>query len=187
MVDLAERIDALLSQEESFYKTEDYLAPEHQNELEQEDHSRASSSSSSSGINECWRNRIVEWAYQVCDHFDLSREVVSIAMNFLDRFLAKKSVDKHVFQLAAITCFHVAGKLMLEPGGKITMETMIELSRGYFSVEDMKRMELELLRYVDSNHCCCYEMLNGICISIRLHCTRGAVASAGVLVLFTLG
>ena len=158
MVDLVERIHALLSQEESYYKTEDYLSPEHQSGLvlqtaesisssSESSSSNGSSSVSVSGINECWRNRIVEWAYQVCDHFDLSREVVSISMNFLDRFLVKKHVSKHVFQLVAITSVHLASKLALEPGGKITMETMIELSRGYFMVSDMKRMELELLRY----------------------------------------
>ena len=159
MVELGERFAALLKQEETFYKTEDYLAPEHQSWLLADNDSVAGSSSSSSssstgsssfvsGINESWRNRIVEWKYQVCDHFDLSREMIAISMNILDRFLSKTHVDKQVFQLAAITCVHLASKLTMETGGNISMETMIELSRGYFTVDDMKRMELEILRYV---------------------------------------
>lgn len=150
MVDLVERIDALLVQEDSFYTTADYLSPEHQNKLvpnQLESSSQSNGSSSVSGINEFWRSRICEWVYELCDHLELSREIASVTLNYLDRFLVKKQVDKQIFQLAAITCVHLASKLTSEPGGKITMDTMIELSRGYFMVADMKNMELELLRY----------------------------------------
>ena len=149
MVDLVERIDALLGQEEAFYTTLDYL-PEQQEKLASnpvESSSQSNGSSSVSGINELWRSRICEWVYELCDHLEISREVAAVTLNYLDRFLVKKQVDKHVFQLAAISCVHLASKLALEPGGKITMDTMIELSRGYFMVADMKRMELEILRY----------------------------------------
>ena len=91
-----------------------------------------------------WREKICEWSYQVIDHFDFSREVVSVSIHYLDRFLATRTVNKKVFQLAAMTCLFLAIKLH-EPG-KLSMASMIELSRGYFMVEQMATMEMSILR-----------------------------------------
>ena len=154
MVDLQERMDVMLRQEVCFYKTEDYMAPHFQQQLSavsvntffassSGSHSSKSSSSASS-INEIWREKICEWAYQVIDHFDYSREVVGVAMHYLDRYLATRTVNKKVFQLAAMTSLFLAIKLY-EPG-RISMASMIELSRGYFSVDQMVAMEGSILR-----------------------------------------
>jgi len=155
MVDLLERIDVLLKQELTVYKTVDYLAPEYQSKLlllpnpdaavvESSSVGTTSSSSSISGINEFWREKICEWSYQVIDHFDFSREVVSISIHYLDRFLATRAVNKKMFQLSAMTTLFLAIKLY-EPG-RISMSSMIELSRGYFMVEQMAAMEKSILR-----------------------------------------
>lgn len=156
MVDLMERIDVMLEQEVRFYATQDYLAPEYQQKLaslcdnesfgapSNESASSSSSSSGSSGINEVWREKICEWSYQVIDHFDFSREVVSVSIHYLDRYLATRSVNKKTFQLAAMTTLFIAIKLF-EPG-RLSMSSMIELSRGYFLVEQMAAMEMSILR-----------------------------------------
>ena len=158
MVDLLERIDTLLQQESLYYGTKDYLNPDFQLQLQSsydsdtnDDPSVQSScfssstySSSSSGINEIWREKICEWSYQVIDHFDFSREVVSVSIHFLDRYLSTRPVNKKLFQLAAMTTLYLAIKLY-EPG-TLSMESMIELSRGYFMVEQMAEMELSILR-----------------------------------------
>ena len=78
------------------------------------------------------------------DHFDFSREVVAIAMNYLDRYLATKTVNKKMFQLAAMTALFLAVKLH-EPS-KLSMASMIELSRGCFTVQQMETMEVSLIR-----------------------------------------
>lgn len=88
--------------------------------------------------------KICEWSYQVIDHFDFSREVVSISIHYLDRFLATRAVNKKMFQLSAMTTLFLAIKLY-EPG-RISMSSMIELSRGYFMVEQMAAMEKSILR-----------------------------------------
>jgi Cyclin, N-terminal domain len=166
MVDLLERIDVMLRQEASVYKTEDYLAPEFQHKLSllmTDDsgdeivplscsgtvNSSSCTSSSSGGINELWREKICEWSYQVIDHFDFSREVVSVSIHLLDRYLSTRTVNKKVFQLAAMTTLFLAIKLY-EPG-KLSMSSMIELSRGFFLVEQMAAMEVSILRYVSLN------------------------------------
>lgn len=89
----------------------------------------------------------------VVDHFDLNREVVSIAMNHLDRFLGAFSgtVDKNLFQLLAMTCLYLSIKLneykhLLIQGSTSSMDTILQLSRGFFSLEKMEKMEYEVLQ-----------------------------------------
>eukprot|EP00536_Pseudo-nitzschia_multiseries_P016769 jgi/Psemu1/263870/estExt_Genewise1Plus.C_12270001 len=112
-----------------------------------------SSSSSSSQINKHWREKICEWAYQVVDHFDLNREVVSTAMSHLDRYLGVYDgvVDKNLFQLLAMTCLYLSIKLneykhLLIPGSKSSMDTILQLSRGFFTLKEMEKMEYEVLQ-----------------------------------------
>jgi hypothetical protein len=156
MVDLVERINVMLEQETRYYCTEDYLSSDFQQKLasvvaDTDDlippvasTTSSSTSSSSSGINEIWREKICEWSYQVIDHFAFSREVVSISIHYLDRYLATRPVNKKMFQLAAMTTLYIAIKLY-EPG-RLSMPSMIELSRGYFLVEQMAAMERSILR-----------------------------------------
>jgi len=151
-VDLLERLDILLDQESSAYRTEDYLAPDFQWRISQRkandttplSSSLSSSSSNVSGINEVWRERICKWSYQVVDHFDLSREVVTISIHYLDRYLSTRSVTKKLFQLVAMTTLYIAIKLY-EPG-TLSMKSMIDLSRGFFTVDQMAEMEMDILR-----------------------------------------
>lgn len=148
MVDLIERLDALLKLE---CVSEDYLSPSFQQRLQVdsdaiETHSlsTASSSTSTSGINEVWREKICEWSYQVIDHYDFSREVVSISIHFLDRYLSTRTVNKRTFQMAAMTTLYLAIKLY-EPC-TISMKSMMGLSRGCFTVKQMEVMEMGILR-----------------------------------------
>jgi hypothetical protein len=151
MVDLVERINVLLEQEKFSYETKDYLAPGFQQRLRDHYHphsheflSCSGGSTSTSGINEVWREKICEWSYQVVDHFDFSREIVSIAVSYLDRYLSRRPVNKKHFQLLAMSCLYLAIKL--NERGTISMKSMIDLSRGYFLVEHMVEMEMEILR-----------------------------------------
>jgi lipoyl(octanoyl) transferase len=79
----------------------------------------------------------------VVDHFDFSREVVAISISLLDRYLSHRSVDKKMFQLAAMTTLYLAIKL--NERGTLSMKSMIELSRGYFMPEQMRVMEMAIL------------------------------------------
>jgi hypothetical protein len=87
------------------------------------------------------------------DHFDLNREVVSIAMNHLDRYLATftEEVDKNMFQLLAMTCLYLSIKLneykhLLIPESTSSMDTILRLSRGAFTLSQMEQMEYEVLQ-----------------------------------------
>lgn len=73
-------------------------------------------------------------------------------MNYMDRYLANaKAVDKRMFQLLAMTCVYLSIKLhhhghLLIPGSSSTMESILHLSRGFFSKKEMERMEYDILR-----------------------------------------
>ena len=89
----------------------------------------------------------------VVDHFDLSREIVSIAVNHMDRYLSASpsAIEKSSFQLLSLTCLYLAIKLnevriIKIPGSKSTMDTLHQLSRGFFSLKDMEEMERDILQ-----------------------------------------
>ena len=154
---LEDAFDAIRRQESKFYQCRDYLSPEFQAELAKEvanspnlhifasglSSNSSSSSLSKTGINECWREKICEWSYQVIDHFDFNREIVSISLSYLDRYVSTRPVNRKVFQLAAMTSLFLAIKLY-EPSN-LKMSSFIELSRGYFSTEHIVAMEEAIL------------------------------------------
>ena len=41
-----------------------------------------------------WREKICQWSYNVVDHFDLPREIVSISLNYFDRYMATLSTPE---------------------------------------------------------------------------------------------
>lgn len=88
-----------------------------------------------------WRRTMGQWCFRVVDHFSLDRELVSIAMQYLDRFAQQQLVvladfddnnskgtggshgsnnkkicleDGPTYQLVAMTCLYLALKLFLD-------------------------------------------------------------------------
>lgn len=156
--DIGDRFAAIHRQESCRYKCQDYFSPEFQAKQAEEfannphlhyfisgsNTGSSFGSSSKTRINECWREKICEWSYQVIDHFDFNRELVSISLSYLDRYLCSCPVNRKVFQLAGMTSLFLAIKLY-EPS-KIKMSSFIELSRGYFSTQHLAAMERSILR-----------------------------------------
>lgn len=158
ITDLFERFDILCRQEDKVYGCHDYLSSEYQVALGQKAVSQprahalssstfsscsSGSSSKSGGINEVWREKICEWTFQIVDHFDINRETASISLNYLDRYLSIRTVNRKMFQLAAMTSLFLAIKLY-EPA-PLRMSSFIELSRGYFKTEHIALMESSIL------------------------------------------
>jgi hypothetical protein len=117
------------------------------NELSTSNPNEGSSSQPASfQINELWREKICEWCYQNVnvDHFDVKREVVNVAMNNLDRYLATCTVNRRMFQLAAMTALYLAMKLY-EPE-KLQISSLVELGRGYFHTDHIEAMEVAMLQ-----------------------------------------
>jgi len=134
------------------------------------------SSGRSAYINEVWRSKVCEWFYLVVDRHanNLSREVVSMAMDILDRFLAKTSIDadfeqdqaKSFFQLAALTSLYIGvkvfyrraahahehahayehpGQFLQEEDDVMSIQSLLRMSTAGFQEDDIRAMTLKVL------------------------------------------
>lgn len=89
------------------------------------------------------REKMCEWSYRVCDHFNAGREVVAISFSFLDRFIDKCSCDRSAFKLAAMTTLYMATKIF--GSNRVTISSLAELSRGEFEMSHISEMEFIIL------------------------------------------
>lgn len=143
--EIADRLRVMVLLQQSEYKCRDYLM---QPPLASQSSTATLISdlapSSSTGVNELWREKICKWTYEVVDHFDFNREIVAVSLSYLDRFLSARQVNHKTFQLASMTALYLAIKLY---GPKtLRISSLIELSRGYFKAEHIAAMEKFILR-----------------------------------------
>mmetsp|Transcript_32827 Transcript_32827/g.55831 ORF Transcript_32827/g.55831 Transcript_32827/m.55831 type:complete len:377 (-) Transcript_32827:261-1391(-) len=79
----------------------------------------ATKDSKDQGVSERCRRRTCEWMYDICDYFQLNREVVGIALHYVDRYFTitfedasgQVPVTRRQFQLVALTGLYIAVKL----------------------------------------------------------------------------
>lgn len=116
------------------------------------------SESQSDLVNEFWRRKLCEWVYEVVDHFKFDREVVSVALNYLDRAVSMSTspIGKKDFQLYTVTSLYMAIKIHGESESygnsrlKLKIASFVELSRGCFSaklIEDTEKLILKKLNW----------------------------------------
>lgn len=115
--------------------------------------------SSKETITDTGRCKMCEWCYSIVDHYDVDREVVSIAMSFLDRhsgILSKvsggSSISNRDFQLSAVTSLFLAVKLHgdVSVGSddrrvRFPIGMVSDLTNGTFSVGDIEASERSML------------------------------------------
>jgi Cyclin, N-terminal domain len=109
-------------------------------------------------VSEIWRRKLCEWCYEVVDHFGFDREVVSIALNYLDRSVSIKastsisSITRREFQLFAVTSLYMAIKVHGEtessvgPRQKLRIDAFVQLSRGFFQIQTIEAKERSILK-----------------------------------------
>lgn len=145
-------IQAMRIQEQAAYQTEDYLSKHQENP--QLHHSSNSSSSSPQQqqqqqqrpVDKECRSKMAEWCFQVVDFCKFNRETVSIAMNYLDRFLMTAPdaiLNRKTFQLAAMTCLYTAIKVH-EPEA-MEPQVIASLSRGAYTEDEVTAMERRIV------------------------------------------
>ena len=93
------------------------------------------------------REKMVDWAMRVSDHFQTRREIVSYAFSFLDRFVDRCPCDRTSFKLASMTSLYMATKLFNPK--QISIVSLAELSRGEFDVAHIAEMERVILKELD--------------------------------------
>jgi hypothetical protein len=92
------------------------------------------------------RSLMVDWCFSVADFFEYSRSTVHIAINCLDRYLAKRSdvLDgKRVFQLIAMTCFYTAVKI--HESVALNPSMVAQLSKGIYTEKEVETVEADIL------------------------------------------
>ena len=101
-----------------------------------------------------WRSQMCSWAYTAVDTFGHDRSVVAVAFNYLDRYIATgflshvKITSQH-FQLLTMTCVYMAVKIMGLSPKKLSIHSMMDMSRGFFSAHDFEETELDILDALD--------------------------------------
>ncbi len=134
---IEERLHAMRLQEDSKYSCSDYLA-------------RPPTRRGNDTIDHLCRFKMAEWCYTVIDYIKFRRETVSIAMNYLDRFLCtgcprseQVMNSRREYQLASMTTLFMAIKIN-EPVS-VDINLMTELSKGVYKPSDFKKMETDIL------------------------------------------
>jgi hypothetical protein len=99
-------------------------------------------------VNVDCRSKMVSWCFQVVDFCKFQRETVSIAINYLDRYMCTPAsqaahLDRKVFQLTAMTCLYTAVKCH-EPEA-MDPKLVSTLSRGTYSPQEVESMEANIL------------------------------------------
>ena len=149
--DIPDLFKVMRLQEDTVYTCPDYLAEEFQCKLMEDastnKHNFFPSRILSTLCTEIdpdwqWREKICEWYYQVVDHFDYNRQVVAIAMNYFDRYLALRPVNREIFQLAGMTCLYIAIKH--NQATVLSLDAFISLTSGQFQEQQLKEMEVAI-------------------------------------------
>lgn len=97
-----------------------------------------------------WRSQMVSWSYLVMDSFGIDREIVAVSFNILDRYVAPEMksnipITREDFQLFAMTALFIGVKLLESFPCKLTALNLVEMSRGFYSAEDIATQEQEIL------------------------------------------
>lgn len=139
---IIDNISCMLIQERNIYSCEDWI----NGKVAKMKYSYPGKGKrSTKPVNEICREQICEWCYRVINFFKLDREIVYVAMSFLDRFLSKCTVDRHTYKIAATTSLLLVLKVR-DPRKVILSNVITDLSRGEFDCKDIEKMEMILLR-----------------------------------------
>ena len=106
------------------------------------------SKGSSDGVDEICRRLMADWCMKVVDRCSFARDTASIAMSMLDRYLDTPQgsgalKNRNLFQLASMTCLYTAIKV--HESEALQPKTIVQLSRGMFTVKEIEEMELKVL------------------------------------------
>lgn len=120
--------------------------------LKEHDQVSHASSAEISAPSLIWRERVVQWCYDVADHIGESRSVVYVAMNILDRFGATQSseVDERNYEVASMTAFFLA--IRIWGSGSLRIEELRSMSRAGINIKEIVAMGTSMVEALTWNH-----------------------------------
>lgn len=102
-----------------------------------------------------WRQQMFDWACTVVDSFEMDRDVVAMSFSILDRFIAKEAsgsstaITRHDFQLFSMTSLYLVIKITVPYPRKLGVEALVDMSRGFYSSEDITFTERDILKALE--------------------------------------
>jgi Cyclin, N-terminal domain len=101
-----------------------------------------------------WREKVVQWCYDLIDSLQENRAVVYVALNILDRyssFLSKSSpVDEQTYELASMSSVFLA--VGIAGAGVLRLPDLISMSRLGLRVQDIVAMGTSVVGALSWEH-----------------------------------
>jgi len=143
--ELRKTLGVMLQQDGTLYNRDDYFYTDPKTRTWKVDVELKSQTNRGNRlVDEFCREQIAEWGYRVIDFFHVSRDVVYIAMSYLDRLMKKFVLDRATYKLVATSCLVLAMKI--HHSKRIFLTDIIhDLSRGEFESDDIVKMEKQIL------------------------------------------
>ena len=152
-IELMDRFQILLTQENTTYRFDDYLSPSYQLQTAHRHGEHTYTKHEATTLSDhktFWRSKLCAWMYFVVDDNDLSRELVSISTAYMDRYLSKRwSNNCEDHQLLGMTALYIAIKLHRHNGKCAGVSSFVKLSKGLFKEEDFLTMENNMLETLE--------------------------------------
>jgi hypothetical protein len=94
-------------------------------------------SSSRCDARSIWREKVVQWCYDVVDHLKEERSIVYVAMHILDRHFASSPTPMNVrhYEVASLSCLFLA--VHLAGSRDLSLPKLVSMSRAGVSMSDI--------------------------------------------------
>jgi Cyclin, N-terminal domain len=103
-----------------------------------------------------WRQQMFDWACMVVDSYGMEREIVAVSFNLLDRYIAIESskfntpsITRDDYQLFSMTCLYLAVKILESYNRKLSVQTLVDMSKNYYTKEIIEATERDILKALD--------------------------------------
>ena len=101
-----------------------------------------------------WREKVVQWCYDVADHLNENRAAVYVAMNILDRFCSvlspRQPMDGRTYELASMTAIFLA--IRITGSGNLRLHELTSMSRGGITIQDVITMGRAMIQELTWDH-----------------------------------
>jgi len=86
------------------------------------------------------------WYVRVADYFEMHREIVSISISYLDRYIqiTKREITEQNLLLSSLAAFHLAVKL--HESKKLPLDALVKLSKGNVTSDEIEEEQGIILR-----------------------------------------
>eukprot|EP01117_Protostelium_nocturnum_P011061 TRINITY_DN4011_c0_g1_i1.p1 TRINITY_DN4011_c0_g1~~TRINITY_DN4011_c0_g1_i1.p1 ORF type:complete len:404 (-),score=72.33 TRINITY_DN4011_c0_g1_i1:396-1607(-) len=94
-------------------------------------------------INTSMRSILIDWLVEVCSEYKLNTETLYLTVNYVDRYLSKKTVVKNKLQLLGVACMLIASKF--EEVYAPAVDEFVFISDNCYKKEEIFEMETAIL------------------------------------------